>query len=97
MEKMNLPPAARLIADEANFTSGTCYRDWLGAKCGPRDDPKYFDALGCLWWAYRDQPVENRHLAAKRVFRLCEARFGHKMIGKLEWQHAYELLKDAGA
>ena len=93
----SLPPAARLIEHESSFMNGSCYRDWLMERCGPGDDPKFFDALGALFWAYRDQPVENRRLASKRVFHLCEARYGHTRIGQLQWEDAFSLLKDAGA
>lgn len=93
--KEKLPPAASVIAKECDFQQGTCYRDWLGNPCGPGQEPESFDCLGAILWAYRLTEVENRHLAAKRAFDLCEARYGHRRLGKLTWEHSLELLTDA--
>jgi len=92
-----LPPAARVIAYKHAFAPGTCYCDWLNRPCGPQAGPVIFDTLGAIFWAYRSQPVENRHLAAKRVFSICKARYGHARIGQLDWEEACDLLRDADA
>lgn len=89
-----LPPAARLIAKKSCFVQGTCYADFAGAPCGPRSAVMY-DALGAILVAYEGQPVENRHLAAKRAFDLCRNRYGHTRLGQLHWEQAFELLRDA--
>ena len=54
-----------------------------------------YDALGAILVAYEGQPVENRHLAAKRAFDLCRNRYGHTRLGQLHWEQAFELLRDA--
>lgn len=89
-----LPPAARLIAKKSCFVQGTCYADFMGTPCGPKSAMQY-DCLGAILVAYEGQPVENRHLAAKRAFDLCKARYGHTRLGQLDWEHALELLTDA--
>lgn len=92
-----LTPAARTIQNPGSFARGTCYRNFLEEPCGPHQSPVAFDCLGALLWAYRATDVENRHIVAKRVFELCQARHGHRMLGKLEWEQAFELLRDAQA
>lgn len=90
-----LPPAARVIEKKSCFLQGTCYSDFSGSPCGPQDAVAW-DALGALFQAYRGQPVENRHLAAKRAFDLCRNRHGHAMLSKLDHEKAFSLFKDAG-
>lgn len=90
-----LPPAARVIEREGSFAQGTCYRDFMASPCGPHENPVQFDCLGAVLWAYRATDVENRHLAAKRAFDLCQARYGHRRLGQLHWEQAFELLRDA--
>jgi len=89
-----LPPAARLIERESAFRQGSCFHDFMDKPCAPGDACAY-DALGAIFNAYRNTDPENRHLAAKRAFALCRARYGHAMLGKLIWEQALELLTDA--
>jgi len=94
-----LPPAAFLIRRESAFQQGSLARGFDGKPCGTglNAKPVRFDCLGAILWAYRNMDVNARHELAKRVFHTCEARYGHKMLGKLVWEEALELLKDCGA
>lgn len=94
-----LPPACRLIANPMRWTVGTLARDIHDRACGTHKDSGAvrFDALGALFWAYKDVDEENRHAAAKRVFLICRARYGHTRLGQLSWDQAVALLKDAEA
>lgn len=94
-----IPPAAKLIQNEAWFKQGSLARTIIGRPCGlgPEARPVYFDCLGALIWAYRHVKPEVRHEVAKRVFSACDARFHHKHLGKLVWDDAFQLLKDCGA
>lgn len=91
-----LPPAARLIEKASRFQNGSCWHDFSGRPCGPGDADTY-DAVGAIFTAYAGTEPENRHLAAKRAFDLCRARYGHARLGHLGWEEAFEILRDADA
>lgn len=89
--------AHELIADESRFCTGALARDASGRSCGtlPDSGAVSFDALGAIFWCYPDPAA--RQPIAKRLFDLCQARFGHRMLGKLGHEDSVSLLMDAGA
>ena len=89
-----LPPAARLIAERSSFKTGSCWHNIMDLPCGPGDACSY-DAMGAIFTAYARHDIENRHLAAKRAFALCKARYGHSRLGQLHWEQALEILTDS--
>lgn len=92
-------PAEALITNPKRFTSGTLARDSSGSPCGTGKSarPCAFDCLGALLWAYRDFDYYSRHDIAKHVFKLCRDKFGHTYLGKLQWEQALWLLREARA
>ena len=91
-----LSPAARLIEHEHSFRQGACYHSFMEKPCGPSEACMY-DCLGAIFAGYRKCDPEIRHKAAKRAFDLCDARYHHKRLGRLSWDEAFELLRDAEA
>jgi hypothetical protein len=90
-------PAYKLLAaGESRFKRGSAYWDASGRRCGPREAVAW-DLLGALWKAYDSIPSTDRRFVSKRVFDLCQSRYGHRMIGKLEYEQALEILKDLRA
>src|SRR5689334_5361371 len=87
--------ACELISDPARFTTGTLSRDASGNPSGLSEDSVQFDCLGALLWCYPQ--AGQREPVAKRAFDLCQARFDHKRLGRLDHQEAVELLRDVGA
>lgn len=90
--------AFEVIADERRFTQGTCCRglDGTSLSTTTKTRPWQCDALGAILWAYKDYEPEARHRTVKIVFDTCKARYGHKMLSKLIWDQALDLLRSCG-
>lgn len=83
--------AHELLADPRRFTTGTVARDAKGRSCGVVAEAVQFDCLGAFLRCRLDP--EKRRPIAKAVFALCQARHGHKRLGRLSYEEAVSLLK----
>ena len=94
---------SELIADVRHFTTGTLARNSRGIPCGTASDSGAvaFDCLGAFLWCYpiatdRRPADKKQRSIAKELFALCEARFDHRMLGKLDHAEALDLLRSVG-
>lgn len=87
--------AHELLSDAKRFTTGTLARDTYGKPCGIGPAAIRFDCLGALLKCHPDSA--KREPIAKALFTLCQARHGHKRLGRLNYDDALSLLKDCDA
>lgn len=86
-----------LAKGRRTFTQDALARDFMGDSVGPNSPSAVsWDCLGAIFKAYERIDSQERHRIAKQAFDLCRARYGHARLGRLHYDEALSLLKDAG-
>lgn len=93
--------AYELLSDPNNFRQGSLAFDGDGKPCGTLQNSGAvaWDALGAIFWCYpngrhREPLTKDGPTPGKKASEIAKAKFNCP-LGRLDWDQALEVLKEA--